>query len=107
MNKLLLILSLIFCLNSQVQALDVSNYHPEPFKGTSEEPRDTNLPSAGTILGVGKIFEKFIKYNDLGEFISGKFMVIFKGKYYVCSADYSKTSCDLADSLPTTDKRNQ
>ena len=107
MNKLLIIISLIFCLNSQVQALDVSNYHPEPFKTTLEEPHDTKLPSAGAILGAGKIFEKFIKYNDLGEFVSGKFMVIFKGKYYVCSANYSETSCDLADSLPTTDKRNQ
>jgi hypothetical protein len=107
MNKLLIVVSLIFCLSSQVQALDVSNYHPEPFKGMLEEPRDTNLPSAGTILGVGKIFDRFIKYNDFGEFVSGKFMVIFKGKYYVCSANYSETSCDLVDSLPTTDKRNQ
>ena len=94
-------------MNSQVQALDVSNYHPEPFKNTLEVPHNTKLPSAGAILGAGKIFEKFIKYNDLGEFVNGKFMVIFKGKYYVCSANYSKTSCDLADSLPTSDKRNQ
>ena len=57
MNKLLIILSLIFCLNSQVQALDVSNYHPEPFKTTLEEPHDTKLPSAGKILGVGKFLK--------------------------------------------------
>ena len=106
MNKYVIIFSIIFCLNSTVHALDISNYHPNPFKVIEEDNPDTSLPSAGTILSAGKIFEKYLKYNDRGEFISGKFMVIYKGEYYVCTADYAKTSCDLVNSLPTMDKRN-
>ena len=116
MKSILITLSLILVLNTSVVALDMGSDFPDPFKilpeiimddVTQSGSKDNDLPTAGKLLGEGKIFHHSVKYSDRGEFENGIFMVIYKDKYYVCDVNFSKTACGLVESFPTIDRREK
>ena len=116
MKRMLILLLFMLGLNSSVGALDIGSDFPDPFKilpeiinddFTKSGYKDDDLPTAGKLLGEGKIFHHSVKYNDRGEFENGIFMIIYKDKYYVCDVNYSQTACSLVESFPTIDRREK
>ena len=116
MKRMLIILSLILGLNTSVGAIDIGSDFPDPFKilpeiiiddATPSGTKNNDLPTAGKLLGEGKIFHHSVNYSDRGEFENGIFMLIYNNKYYVCDVNYSQTACGLVESLPTTDRREK
>ena len=116
MKRMLIILSIVLGLNTSVGALDIGSDFPDPFKtlpeiiiddATPSGTKNNDLPTAGKLLGEGKIFHHSVNYSDRGDFENGIFMLIYMNRYYVCDVNYSQTACSLVESLPTTDRRVQ